>query len=164
MFPSVLIQVTEIQDWSAASPHSAAYVLWDNGAKNLYRVGFEGMVSAHTQTHAHAHSCKSQPHKGSAASRLLCMATGLKFFLLLPGLCRRPTAGRSKTPLYRQLEEERICMIKAIPPAFRRTRVNTEVNIRGGSGCSDTCVSIVKRPAHWWRTLLYFFQNSQWGP
>lgn len=38
-------QVTEIQDWSAASPHSAAYVLWDNGAKNLYRVGFEGMVS-----------------------------------------------------------------------------------------------------------------------
>ncbi|XP_061410032.1 E3 ubiquitin-protein ligase MIB1 isoform X1 [Lethenteron reissneri] len=36
-------QVTEIQDWSAASPRSAAYVLWDNGAKNLYRVGFEGM-------------------------------------------------------------------------------------------------------------------------
>lgn len=41
----LLAQVTEIQDWSAASPHSAAYVLWDNGAKNLYRVGFEGMVS-----------------------------------------------------------------------------------------------------------------------
>lgn len=36
-------KVTEIQDWSASSPHSAAYVLWDNGAKNLYRVGFEGM-------------------------------------------------------------------------------------------------------------------------
>uniref|UniRef100_A0A8C4R8F4 RING-type E3 ubiquitin transferase n=1 Tax=Eptatretus burgeri TaxID=7764 RepID=A0A8C4R8F4_EPTBU len=36
-------KVTEIQDWSAASPRSAAYVLWDNGAKNLYRVGFEGM-------------------------------------------------------------------------------------------------------------------------
>ena len=33
-----------IQDWSAASPRSAAYVLWDNVAKNLYRVGFEGMV------------------------------------------------------------------------------------------------------------------------
>ena len=33
-----------LQDWSAASPRSAAYVLWDNGAKNLYRVGFEGMV------------------------------------------------------------------------------------------------------------------------
>lgn len=32
------------QDWSAASPRSAAYVLWDNVAKNLYRVGFEGMV------------------------------------------------------------------------------------------------------------------------
>lgn len=37
--------MTEIQDWSAASPRSAAYVMWDNGAKNLYRVGFEGMVS-----------------------------------------------------------------------------------------------------------------------
>ncbi|XP_067677818.1 E3 ubiquitin-protein ligase MIB1-like isoform X1 [Haliotis asinina] len=37
-------KVTEIQDWSAASPRSAAYVLWDNGAKNLYRVGFEGMA------------------------------------------------------------------------------------------------------------------------
>ena len=37
-------KVTEIQDWSAASPRSAAYVIWDNGAKNLYRVGFEGMV------------------------------------------------------------------------------------------------------------------------
>ena len=36
-------KVTEIQDWSAASPRSAAYVIWDNGAKNLYRVGFEGM-------------------------------------------------------------------------------------------------------------------------
>lgn len=37
-------KVNEIQDWSAASPRSAAYVIWDNGAKNLYRVGFEGMV------------------------------------------------------------------------------------------------------------------------
>lgn len=37
-------KVSEIQDWSAASPRSAAYVIWDNGAKNLYRVGFEGMV------------------------------------------------------------------------------------------------------------------------
>lgn len=37
-------KVTEIQDWSAASPRSAAYVLWDNVAKNLYRVGFEGMA------------------------------------------------------------------------------------------------------------------------
>ena len=37
-------KITEIQDWSASSPRSAAYVLWDNGAKNLYRVGFEGMV------------------------------------------------------------------------------------------------------------------------
>ena len=37
-------KVTEIQDWSTTSPRSAAYVLWDNGAKNLYRLGFEGMV------------------------------------------------------------------------------------------------------------------------
>ena len=29
---------------SAASPRSAAYVIWDTGAKNLYRVGFEGMA------------------------------------------------------------------------------------------------------------------------
>ncbi|XP_022097091.1 E3 ubiquitin-protein ligase MIB1-like [Acanthaster planci] len=36
-------KVTEIQDWSSTSPRSAAYVLWDNGAKNLYRVGYEGM-------------------------------------------------------------------------------------------------------------------------
>lgn len=39
-------KVNEIQDWSAASPRSAAYIIWDNGAKNLYRVGFEGMVCA----------------------------------------------------------------------------------------------------------------------
>lgn len=38
-------KVNEIQDWSATSLRSAAYVVWDNGAKNLYRVGFEGMVS-----------------------------------------------------------------------------------------------------------------------
>ena len=37
-------KVTEIQDWSTTSPRSAAYILWDNGAKNLYRLGFEGMV------------------------------------------------------------------------------------------------------------------------
>ena len=37
-------KVTEIQDWSAASPRSAGYVIWDTSAKNLYRVGFEGMA------------------------------------------------------------------------------------------------------------------------
>ena len=37
-------KVTEVQDWSAASPRSAAYVIWDTGAKNLYRVGFEGQA------------------------------------------------------------------------------------------------------------------------
>lgn len=42
-------KVNEIQDWSAASPRSAAYVVWDNGAKNLYRVGFEGMADLKVQ-------------------------------------------------------------------------------------------------------------------
>ncbi|KAG5673289.1 hypothetical protein PVAND_003349 [Polypedilum vanderplanki] len=37
-------KVIEIQDWAATSPRSAAYVSWDNGAKNLYRVGYEGMA------------------------------------------------------------------------------------------------------------------------
>lgn len=37
-------KVHDLQDWSAASPRSAAYVVWDNGSKNLYRVGFEGMA------------------------------------------------------------------------------------------------------------------------
>ena len=37
-------KVTEVQDWSAASPRSAAYIIWDTSAKNLYRVGFEGMA------------------------------------------------------------------------------------------------------------------------
>ena len=50
-FPLYLIVrhviIKTLQDWSAASPRSAAYVLWDNAAKNLYRVGFEGMVMWH---------------------------------------------------------------------------------------------------------------------
>lgn len=37
-------KVQEVQDWSAASPRSASYVVWDNASKNLYRVGFEGMA------------------------------------------------------------------------------------------------------------------------
>lgn len=46
-------KVCEIQDWSpvSGSVRSAAYVQWDNanssatgGIKNLYRLGFEGMV------------------------------------------------------------------------------------------------------------------------
>lgn len=42
-------KVNDLQDWSAASPRSAAYIVWDNGSKNLYRVGFEGMVSIFKQ-------------------------------------------------------------------------------------------------------------------
>ncbi|XP_066918362.1 E3 ubiquitin-protein ligase mib1-like isoform X2 [Clytia hemisphaerica] len=37
-------KITEIQDWSLLLPRSAAYVVWDTGAKNLYRLGSEGMV------------------------------------------------------------------------------------------------------------------------
>lgn len=37
-------KITEMQDWSALAPRSAVYVVWDNGAKNLYRVGYQGMV------------------------------------------------------------------------------------------------------------------------
>lgn len=36
-------KVLEIKDWNSASLASAAYVAWENGNKNLYRVGFEGM-------------------------------------------------------------------------------------------------------------------------
>ena len=38
-------KVTEVMDWSPTSIRSGAYVVWDNGKKNLYRVGYEGMVS-----------------------------------------------------------------------------------------------------------------------
>jgi E3 ubiquitin-protein ligase mind-bomb len=37
-------KVTEIKDWNVNSVHSAAYVIWDNGNKNLYRLGVDGMV------------------------------------------------------------------------------------------------------------------------
>nr|CAG4635323.1 EOG090X02DA [Artemia franciscana] len=45
-------KVTEIQDWSASSPRSAAYVVWDCGTKNLYRCGFEGMADLKLVTDA----------------------------------------------------------------------------------------------------------------
>lgn len=38
-------KVVDIQDWCPTATRSAAYIVWDNGTKNLYRVGFEGMVS-----------------------------------------------------------------------------------------------------------------------
>lgn len=37
-------KLAELQDWSSSCPRSAGYVIWDSGAKNLYRVGFEGMA------------------------------------------------------------------------------------------------------------------------
>ena len=36
-------KLTEIQAWNAQKPRSAAYVLWDSGDRNLYRIGFDGM-------------------------------------------------------------------------------------------------------------------------
>ena len=38
-------KVVDIQDWCPTATRSAAYIVWDSGTKNLYRVGFEGMVS-----------------------------------------------------------------------------------------------------------------------
>ena len=38
-------KVTKIESWNGASPRSAASVVWDHGVENLYRIGFEGMVS-----------------------------------------------------------------------------------------------------------------------
>ena len=38
-------KVTDVQDWVRHAPRSAVFVVWDNAAKNLYRVGHEGMVS-----------------------------------------------------------------------------------------------------------------------
>ena len=37
--------MTEQQEWVSGVPRSGVFVVWDNGAKNLYRVGYEGMVS-----------------------------------------------------------------------------------------------------------------------
>lgn len=37
-------RVLEIRDWNKSSFLSAAYVQWDDGVKNLYRLGFNGMV------------------------------------------------------------------------------------------------------------------------
>ena len=38
-------KVTKIESWNGSSPRSAASVVWDHGVENLYRIGFEGMVS-----------------------------------------------------------------------------------------------------------------------
>nr|XP_009862485.1 E3 ubiquitin-protein ligase MIB1 [Ciona intestinalis] len=45
-------KITKIQDWTSQHLRSAAYVLWDVGAKNLYRVGFEGMMDLKIVTDA----------------------------------------------------------------------------------------------------------------
>ncbi|CAD5112184.1 DgyrCDS1418 [Dimorphilus gyrociliatus] len=50
-------KVSEIQDWAAQSPRSAAYVLWDIGTKNLYRSGFEGMADLKVVSDAKGSQC-----------------------------------------------------------------------------------------------------------
>uniref|UniRef100_H2YAN7 RING-type E3 ubiquitin transferase n=1 Tax=Ciona savignyi TaxID=51511 RepID=H2YAN7_CIOSA len=45
-------KITKIQDWTSQNLRSAAYVLWDVGAKNLYRVGYEGMMDLKVVTDA----------------------------------------------------------------------------------------------------------------
>ena len=37
--------IFEKKEWNSSSPFSAAYVIWDNGNRNLYRCGFDGMVN-----------------------------------------------------------------------------------------------------------------------
>lgn len=44
--------MTKVQDWTSQNLRSAAYVLWDVGAKNLYRVGYEGMMDLKVVTDA----------------------------------------------------------------------------------------------------------------
>lgn len=38
-------KVIQIREWNQSAPLSGAYVQWENGTRNLYRLGFEGMVS-----------------------------------------------------------------------------------------------------------------------
>lgn len=37
-------KVIEVKDWNASSFQSAVFVEWDDGSRNLYRLGFNGMV------------------------------------------------------------------------------------------------------------------------
>lgn len=66
-------KITEIQDWSLVLPRSAAYVVWDTGAKNLYRLGSEGMVSCFLSV-LFTHSGKNNKNneKGRCQVILIC--------------------------------------------------------------------------------------------
>ena len=37
-------KLTSGEDWSASSPRSAASIVWDSGLRNMYRVGYDGMM------------------------------------------------------------------------------------------------------------------------
>ena len=37
-------KVIEVQNWNKDSFYSAVFVEWENGIRNLYRMGYKGMV------------------------------------------------------------------------------------------------------------------------
>lgn len=41
-----------VQNWNKSAPRSAAYVQWDTGLRNLYRLGFDGMCDLIAVAHA----------------------------------------------------------------------------------------------------------------
>lgn len=38
-------KVSKLENWNSTCPRSAVSVIWEHGVENLYRIGFEGMVS-----------------------------------------------------------------------------------------------------------------------
>ena len=58
-------KVTDVQDWVSHAPRSAVFVVWDNAAKNLYRVGYEGMVSV-------GESCEGESCEGESCEGQSC--------------------------------------------------------------------------------------------
>lgn len=135
-------QVTEIQDWSAASPHSAAYVLWDNGAKNLYRVGFEGMVSK--ATHTQNIRCSLFDHW---AAFLCCQAF----------VVESHAASQQPDPYCgRQLEggREFTWEKQSVPFFLYVERVNTEVSFRG----RRRGLKVPK--SHKWQAVCWLVENT----
>lgn len=62
--------------------------LWGNGEQTSSLT----LTLSHSLTH-------TESHKRSAVRWLLCLTAGLRFFLLLPGLCESHAASMSKAPL-----------------------------------------------------------------
>ena len=49
-------KVSEVQDWSTDSPRSAVQVAWASVAKNLYRLGYQGLVGFFFRRCSHTRS------------------------------------------------------------------------------------------------------------